>query len=41
MTHDGELLYRDDNHLNDNGSRYLAKRLIQDNSQLKTALTNP
>jgi len=28
MAHDGQLLYRDYNHLNANGSRYLARRML-------------
>ena len=35
MTHGRELLYRDNNHLNINGSKYLGKRLLQNYPQLR------
>ena len=38
MTKDGQLMYRDSNHLNNIGSRYLASRLMEDNPSLKEAL---
>ena len=38
MIQDGNLVYRDTDHLNDVGSRYLVQRLIADNSDLRQAL---
>ncbi len=38
MSRDGQLLYRDDNHLNDTGSRFIADRLLADNPALRTAI---
>jgi peptidoglycan/LPS O-acetylase OafA/YrhL len=35
------LLYRDQYHLNDAGSRFLVNRLLTDSPQLRTALTGP
>jgi hypothetical protein len=30
MVHGGRLLYRDDNHLNVDGSRYVARQMLRD-----------
>ena len=34
MAHAGQVLYRDNNHLNLNGTRYLARKVAEENSQL-------
>lgn len=39
MALDGELLYRDGNHLNMNGTRFLAKQLVSANPDLRRALS--
>jgi len=39
MTHDGTLLYADGSHLNIQGSRYLIGRLLEEDNDLRTALT--
>jgi peptidoglycan/LPS O-acetylase OafA/YrhL len=41
MNNGEALLYRDDNHLNNNGSRFLANRMLTDYPQLRGALTQP
>ena len=41
MTRDGKLLYRDPNHLNMNGSRFLAQRMLDDNPDFRAAVTEP
>ena len=41
MARDGRLLYRDSNHLNLNGSRFLAKSLLEGNSEFKNAVSAP
>ena len=38
MTQDGLLLYRDSNHLNVEGSRYLVRRLLADNFDFRSTL---
>jgi hypothetical protein len=40
MTRDGHLLYRDRSHLNINGSRFLAKRILNDYPAFVTAVTH-
>lgn len=35
MANSGKLLYRDDNHLNINGSKFLGKRVLDDHPQLR------
>jgi hypothetical protein len=39
MTRDQALLYRDQNHLNIAGSRFLVDRMLTDFPQFKAALT--
>jgi hypothetical protein len=39
MTRDGRLLFRDRSHLNLNGSRFLAERLLVDYPELVAAVT--
>jgi peptidoglycan/LPS O-acetylase OafA/YrhL len=41
MARDGRLLYRDTNHLNLDGSRFLAKRLLEGNKSFKNAVSGP
>jgi hypothetical protein len=38
MAREGRLMYRDGNHLNNTGSRYLMKQLLDDNSGFRAAL---
>lgn len=35
MANSGKLFYRDDNHLNINGSKYLGKKIIENNPQIR------
>lgn len=35
MENSGELLYRDDNHLNINGSKFLGKKIVENNPQIR------
>ena len=41
MTLDGKLMYRDGSHLNMNGSRYVAKQMLNDNPDFRAAVTAP
>ncbi|MEB3983913.1 acyltransferase family protein [Mycobacterium sp. 663a-19] len=41
MNKDGVLLYRDSNHLNNIGSRFLANRILTDFPHFRAAVTNP
>ena len=34
MAKDGKLFYRDNNHLNINGSRFVGKKIVENNPQL-------
>lgn len=38
MIRDGRLMYRDPNHLNMNGSRFVATRILQDNPEFSAAV---
>jgi hypothetical protein len=41
MNNGAAVLYRDNNHLNNNGSRFLANRMLTDFPQFKATLTQP
>ncbi len=41
MTYGGRILYRDQNHLNVEGSRYLARQVVRDHPGLRSAVSGP